>query len=137
MAGDPVAGHVVVIRLLVSAWLGSVAFSVALIVDCQVSSVACCVRLSELAELRDGLLVALHAQVEQAQTRLDRGILGAEGRLEDRLALGGPGAQEVPAEAVRLIEVGARGLDRGLGILGVGAGCLCGDPGGFSDGCGR
>ena len=73
--------------------VGSVAFAAALTVDCQLSSVACCVRLTISWNCSTACPIALHAQVEQAQPGLDRGILCLECCLEDRLALGGPGAR--------------------------------------------
>ena len=93
--------------------------------------------LDELGELVDGLSIALHAEVEQAKAGIDRGILALERRLDGRLALGRPGAQQITAERAGLTEIGARGLDRGLGGLGAVAGGLGGDTGGFGDGrCG-
>ena len=86
MAGDPVAGHVVAIsRSSALGGLGRLRGGL----DRRLPGLERRLlrSLQELAELRDGLLVALHAQVEQAQARIDRGVLGAERRLEDRLAL--------------------------------------------------
>ena len=108
MAGDPVAGHVIAISRL-SALRGFGRLRGGLDRRLPGLERRLLRPLQEVAELGDSLLVALHAQVEQAQARIDRGVLRAERCLEDRFALGGPGAQELAAKAARLVDVRARG----------------------------
>ena len=131
-----IAGHLRGHECAVQRFAASVAFAVALTVVCQVSRVACWVRLTSSENCATACLLLFTLRSKSPRPASIAAFCASKAVLRTASLCVGPGAEEVPAEDARLVEVGARSLDRGLGGLGVGAGRLCGDAGGFGDGCG-